>query len=117
MAILCIEPVQSLDSPELEIYRTLRRLDEHERKGVLVAANNKVIKRLLVSDFTVLSALVTPAWFEKLEAQLRARPEEEIKVFIAEDPLLETITGYKMHQGALAVAKIPACTCGSMRAG
>ena len=33
MAILCIEPVQSLDSPELEIYRTLRRLDEHERKG------------------------------------------------------------------------------------
>jgi len=107
VAILCIEPVQSLDSPELEIYRTLRRLDEHERKGVLVAANNKVIKRLLASDFTVLSALVTPAWFEKLEAQLRARPEEEIKVFIAEEPLLETITGYKMHQGALAVAKIP----------
>ena len=107
VAILCIEPVQSLDSPELEIYRTLRRLDEHERKGVLVAANNKVIKRLLVSDFTVLSALVTPAWFEKLEAQLRARPEEQIKVFIAEEPLLETITGYKMHQGALAVAKIP----------
>ena len=107
MAILCIEPVQSLDSPELEIYRTLRRLDEHERKGVLVAANNKVIKRLLASDFTVLSALVTPAWFEKLEAQLWARPEAEIKVFIAEEPLLETITGYKMHQGALAVAKIP----------
>ena len=107
MAILCIEPVQSLDSPELEIYRTLRRLDEHERKGVLVAANNKVIKRLLASDFTVLSALVTPAWFEKLKLQLRARPEEQIKVFIAEETLLETITGYKMHQGALAVAKIP----------
>ena len=107
VAILCIEPVQSLDSPELEIYRTLRRLDEHERKGVLVAANNKVIKRLLASDFTVLSALVTPAWFEKLKLQLRARPEEQIKVFIAEEPLLETITGYKMHQGALAVAKIP----------
>jgi tRNA G18 (ribose-2'-O)-methylase SpoU len=101
-----IQPVQSLDMPELALYRTLRRIEEHERAGVLVAANAKVIKRLLASRFTVVSALVTPAWLEKLEPLLRARPEE-IHVFVAERPLLETITGYKMHQGALAVAKIP----------
>jgi tRNA G18 (ribose-2'-O)-methylase SpoU len=73
---------------------------------VLVAANNKVIKRLLASRFTVVSVLLTPAWLEKLESQLRARPEA-ISVYVAEAPLLETITGYKLHQGALAVAKIP----------
>jgi len=101
-----IQTVQSLDVPELALYRTLRRIEEHERAGVLVAANAKVIKRLLASRFTVVSALVTPAWLEKLEPLLRARPEE-IHVFVAERPLLETITGYKMHQGALAVAKIP----------
>jgi tRNA G18 (ribose-2'-O)-methylase SpoU len=101
-----IQTVQSLDVPELALYRTLRRIEEHERAGVLVAANAKVIKRLLASRFTVVSALVTPAWLEKLEPQLRARPEE-IHVFVAERPLLETITGYQMHQGALAVAKIP----------
>ena len=107
MAISHIQPVQSLDAPELALYRTLRRVEEHERAGVLVAANHKVIKRLLASRFTVVSALLTPAWLEKLEPQLRARPEEYFRVYVAEPPLLETITGYKLHQGALAVAKIP----------
>jgi tRNA G18 (ribose-2'-O)-methylase SpoU len=73
---------------------------------VLVAANIKVVKRLLASRYTVVSALLTPAWLEKLEPQLRARPEN-ISVFIADQKVLETITGYKLHQGALAVAKIP----------
>ena len=106
MAILHVETVQSLDAPELALYRTLRRVEEHERAGVLVAANIKVIQRLLASRFTVISALLTPAWLEKLEPKLRARPEA-IKVYVAAPPLLETITGYKLHQGALAVARIP----------
>jgi tRNA G18 (ribose-2'-O)-methylase SpoU len=106
VAISSIQTVQSLDAPELALYRTLKRVEEHERAGVLVAANNKVIKRLLASRFTVESALLTPVWLEKLETQLRARAEA-IQVFVAEPPLLETITGYKLHQGALAVAKIP----------
>jgi len=107
VATLHIKPVQSLDAPELKLYLTLRRVDEHERAGVLVAANAKVIKRLLASRFTVVSALLTPAWLEKLEPSLRARTEEELDIYIAEQKVLETITGYTMHQGALAVAKIP----------
>ena len=106
VAITQIQPVQSIELPELALYRTLRRVEEHERAGVLVAANHKVIKRLLASRYTVVSALLTPAWLEKFEAQLRARPEP-INVYLADDSLLETITGYVMHQGALAVAKIP----------
>ncbi len=107
VATLLIQTVQTLDAPELALYRTLRRVEEHERAGVLVAANNKVIKRLLASRFAVVSALVTPVWLEKLSAQLQARPEESICVYVAEPALLETITGYQLHQGALAVAKIP----------
>ena len=107
MATLHIQPVQALDAPELALYRTLKRVEEHERAGVLVAANFKTVKRLLASRYPVVSALVTPAWLEKLESQLRARPEVELSVYVAEPKLLETITGYVMHQGALAVAKIP----------
>jgi tRNA G18 (ribose-2'-O)-methylase SpoU len=106
VAISQIQPVQSLDAPELALYRTLRRVEEHERAGVLVAANHKVIRRLLASRFTVVSALLTPAWLKKLKPQLQARPEN-ISVYTAEQSVLETITGYKLHQGALAVAKIP----------
>jgi len=101
-----VEQVQSLDAPELKYYLTLKRVEEHEQAGILVAANIKVVKRLLASRFTVVSALVTPEWLKKLEPQLQARPEN-IAVYVAEAKLLETITGYKMHQGALAVAKIP----------
>jgi tRNA G18 (ribose-2'-O)-methylase SpoU len=104
--ILDIQRVASLEVPELKYYLTLKQVEEHERDGILVAANIKVVKRLLASRFMVVSALVTPEWLAKLEPQLRARPEE-IRVYVAEPKLLETITGYKMHQGALAVAKIP----------
>jgi tRNA G18 (ribose-2'-O)-methylase SpoU len=107
VAILHIQPVQSLDAPELVLYLTLKRVEEHERAGVLVAANIKVVKRLLASRYTVVSALLTPAWLEKLEPQLRARLEAELQIYVAEQKVLETITGYKVHQGALAVAKIP----------
>ncbi len=107
MAILHIQPVQSLDAPELALYRTLKRIEEHERAGVLVAANIKVVKRLLASRYTVVSALLTPAWLEKLEPDLRARAETELPIYVAGQKILETITGYKLHQGALAVAKIP----------
>ena len=106
VATLHIKPVQTLDAPELALYLTLRRIEEHERAGVLVAANAKVIKRLLASRFTVVSALLTPAWLERLEPQLRARPED-LCVYVAEQKVLETITGYTLHQGALAVARIP----------
>lgn len=106
MATLHLRPVESLELPELSWYLTLKRPEEHERAGVLVATNAKVVQRLLASRFAVVSALLTPAWFEQLEPRLRAR-EEEIVIYLAERPLLEQITGYQMHQGALAVARIP----------
>jgi tRNA G18 (ribose-2'-O)-methylase SpoU len=105
-AHLNIHPVQSLDAPELALYRTLRRIEAHERAGVLVATNAKVVKRLFASRYTVVSALLTPAWLEELAPLLRARPED-ICIYLAEQKVLETITGYKLHQGALAVGKIP----------
>lgn len=107
MAQLIVTPIAALNAPELELYSTLRRIEEHERAGVLVATNVKVVERLFASRFEVLSALLTAAWFEKFEGPLRARPEKEIVVYVGEKALLETITGYHLHQGALAVGKIP----------
>ncbi len=107
MAKLLVTPIESLDAPELELYRTLHRTEEHERAGVLVATNVKVVQRLLASSFEVVSALLTPAWLEKLEVSMRARPEKEIAVYVGEKPLLGTIAGYHLHQGAMAVGKVP----------
>lgn len=67
MATLRIKPVESLDLPELTWYLTLKRVEEHELAGVLVATNAKVVQRLLASRFPVVSTLLTPAWLERLE--------------------------------------------------
>lgn len=106
MATLDIRPVKNLDLPELDVYRTLRRVEEHEQAGIFVATNVKVVERLLASRFEVLSALLTPAWLEEFETALRARAEPEIIIYVGEKALLETITGYHLHQGALVVGKI-----------
>lgn len=104
---LIIRTIESLDLPELEAYRTLRRVEEHERAGLFVATNVKVVQRLFASDFEVISALLTPAWFEKFKASLEARGEKEVTVYVGEKALLEAITGYHLHQGAMAIGRIP----------
>lgn len=106
VAIESIQEVESLEIPELTWYLTLKRVDEHEQAGIFVATNAKVVERLLASQYPVLSVLLSRAWLEKLESKLQDRPER-IKVFLAERALLETITGYHMHQGVLAVGQIP----------
>jgi len=46
-------------------------------------------------------------WLEELRPLLEARPEAGT-VFLAEKKLLETLTGFSMYQGLLAVGKVPA---------
>lgn len=98
--------VTSLDLPELLPYRTMRRQMEQRQQGIFVAEGEKVVRRLLESSLTVVSALLPEKWFLDLKPILEARPEL-IKVFVAEKQLLESLTGFSMYQGLLAVGKVP----------
>ncbi len=98
--------IESLDWPELQPYRTMRRQAEHRQQGIFVAEGEKVVRRLLESKFTVVSVLLPEKWLRELEPLLQARPED-IPVYVAEKSLLETLTGFSMYQGLLAVGKVP----------
>ncbi len=98
--------VASLDLPELQPYRTMRRQHEHRAEGIFVAEGEKVVRRLLESRFTVRSLLLPEKWLQELRPLLEARPEA-IRVFVAEKKLLETLTGFSMYQGLLAVGQVP----------
>ena len=100
------QPITSFDLPELQPYRTMRRQMEHRQQGLFVAEGEKVVRRLLESPFTVLSVLLPEKWLHQLEPLLRAR-REDIRVFVAEKALLETLTGFSMYQGLLALGKVP----------
>ena len=98
--------IESFDLPELQPYRTMRRQAEHRQQGIFVAEGEKVVRRLLESSFSVVSVLLPEKWMRQLDPLLQARAES-IQVFVAEKALLETLTGYSMYQGLLALGKVP----------
>ena len=100
------QKISSLDLPELAPYRTLRRPLEHEAQGIFVAEGEKVVRRLLESRFEVVSVLLPEKHLENFRPLLAARPEN-LPVFLAEKTVLETLIGFSMYQGVLAVGKIP----------
>ncbi len=100
------QKIESLDLPALQPYRTMRRHLEHKAQGIFVAEGEKVVRRLLESKFIVVSMLLPERWLGDLMPLLQSRPEE-VQVYVAEKSLLETLTGFSMYQGLLAVGKIP----------
>ena len=104
--MLTTHTITSLDKPELQPYRTLRRPLEHQRQGIFVAEGEKVARRLLESDLQVLSILLTPEWLTIFQPLLEAK-HEKIETFVAEKTLVEQIVGYNLLQGIMAVGKIP----------
>jgi tRNA G18 (ribose-2'-O)-methylase SpoU len=102
-----IQRIESFDLPELQPYRTMRRQMEHRQQGIFVAEGDKVVRRLLESHFEVVSVLLPEKWLSPLAPHLEKRPEQ-IRVFVAEKKLLETLTGFSMYQGLLAVGRVPA---------
>lgn len=102
-----VEPIQSLDLPELEPYRTMRRSETHRARQIFVAEGEKVVRRLLESPLPVVSVLLPPKWVEEYRPLLEARPEM-ITAYAAEKDLLEQLVGFSMYQGVLAIGRIPA---------
>src|SRR5690349_5962464 len=105
--MLHVRKISSLEIPELQPYRTLRRQAEHRAQRIFVAEGEKTLRRLLETSFVLVSALLTPEWLQVFEPLLKNRAED-IHVYVAEKPVVETLTGFTMFQGILAVAKIPA---------
>jgi tRNA G18 (ribose-2'-O)-methylase SpoU len=103
-----IQRVSSLDLQDLAPYRTLKRPVAHIRMGIFVAEGEKVVRRLLESPLEVVSLLLTPDWLDRLAGSGHLEGREDVTAFLAEIDLLRGIVGFNMHQGIMAVAKVPA---------
>jgi len=98
--------IESLDLPELAPYRTLRQHEEHRRAGIFVAEGDKVVRRMLESDFGVISLLLPPHRLDEFEP-LAQRRAEDVPVYVVEIGELEKLTGFPFFQGVLGVGRIP----------
>lgn len=103
-----VKNIDSLDLPPLEPYRTLRRPEEHLTQGIFVAEGEKVVRRFLASDWQVVSLLLTQEWFDVVVGAVDASRLADAEVYVAEKSTLETIVGFRLHQGIMAVGRLPA---------
>ncbi len=103
-------PVLRVDDPgdpRLVDYRdltdvALRRSLEPER-GLYMAEGAKVIARAVDAGHRPRSALVSERWLPSVEPLIPA----DVPVYVAPAELLEDVTGYQVHRGALAAMHRP----------
>jgi tRNA G18 (ribose-2'-O)-methylase SpoU len=82
----------------------LRRVSEPEG-GLYIAESTKVITRALAAGHRPRSVLLQEQWLPDVEPLLEAFPD--VPVFVGESALLEKLTGYHLHRGALAAMHRP----------
>ena len=104
-------PIEDPDDARLVDYVgltdvALRRRTEPER-GLYIAESEKVIRRALAAGLRPRSFLMGERWLTDL-GDLVARAEEDgIPVFVGEPEVIEALTGFHLHRGALAAMQRP----------
>lgn len=82
----------------------LRRRLETER-GLYMAESSNVIRRAVAAGHTPRSFLMAPKWLASMDEVTAQFPE--VPVYTAPEPLLEGLTGFHLHRGALAAMNRP----------
>lgn len=82
----------------------LRRVLE-PRNGLYIAESSKVIARAIEAGHRPRSALLQEKWLAELEPVLGP---VDVPVYVGSAALLESVTGFAMHRGALASMHRPA---------
>lgn len=87
--------------PRLADYQDLTdvalRMKVEPANGVFIAEGELVIRRALTAGYRMRSALMSPHWYEVLDTS-----GFEGELFVAADEVLERVTGFHVHRGALA---------------
>jgi tRNA G18 (ribose-2'-O)-methylase SpoU len=103
-----IVPIETLELPELADYSrltdvALRRLSE-PAGGLYIAESTKVIGRALAAGHRPRSVLLQEQWLPDIE---RLLGDVDLPVYVGRPELLEQLTGYNLHRGALAAMHRP----------
>ncbi|WP_449385302.1 TrmH family RNA methyltransferase [Cellulomonas soli] len=78
-------------------------------KGLYIAESSTVLGRALAAGHRPRSVLLAPRWVPDLERMLADLPDDgtAVPVYVAEEHVLEQITGFHVHRGALAAMHRP----------
>jgi tRNA G18 (ribose-2'-O)-methylase SpoU len=100
-----VEAVADPADPRLADYQSLTdvalRSKLEPATGLFVAEGELVIRRALLAGYRPRSVLASPRWLDALRPAL-ADAAPELVAYVAEPALLEQVTGFHVHRGALA---------------
>lgn len=94
-------PVESIDDPRLANYRQLSERNLTRQSGLFVAEGDKVVERLIDSQYEVASIFAEPSFAERYAP----RVPPDTPIYVASRTLLETTIGFNFHRGVLACGK------------
>ncbi len=98
------EPVEA-DESDYEAFVSLRQRRVPE--GRFIGDGIRVVRRILESDVAMERMLMTREWREKLAALIEQRSEPALRVRVAPKERLSEVVGFDLHQGVMAMARIP----------
>ena len=107
---MTIHYLESAADPRVADYTQLT--DVHLRKlrepaeGMYIAESSRVLRRALAAGHQPRSFFLAEKWLEDLRDVLDAYPQ--VPAFIGSADLLEDITGFHLHRGAMAAMQRPA---------
>ena len=84
----------------------LRRRAEPER-GLYIAESGKVIRRALAAGHRPRSLLMAERWLTDLADVVTDAERDGVPVFVGEYEVMEVLTGFHLHRGALASMQRP----------
>lgn len=97
------QTITDIDDRRVADYRSLTDVSLRRRKepaeGLFMAESHPVIRRALLAGYPIRSVLTTPRWLDAVE---ELGLPAGTAVLVAEDSLVKSITGYRVHRGALA---------------
>ena len=103
--------VSDVDDPRLHEYTRLTDVALRRRRepaeGLYIAESSTVIRRALAAGHRPRSFLMAPRWLEDSGDLVTTAAADDVPVFVAEEPVLERLTGFHLHRGALAAMHRP----------
>lgn len=100
-------PPQRIDDPDDARVDGFRALRARESTEVLWAEGPTVVERLLRSTVRTRAVLVTPAAWRRLLDRVSPGDLEGVDVLLAEQQVVNTIVGFDLHRGMIAIAERP----------
>src|SRR5437868_13914249 len=93
--------VTDADDPRLGPYRDLPQRNLTRQSGLFIAEGEKVVERLIASDYQVESILAEPEYAAKYEPHA----SENTPIYVASRDLLMGTIGFDFHRGILACGR------------